>query len=134
MSALFLELAKTVLFPSCSSLTFILRMISLMVVLAPHEEVAKAPPVPRLATHKLFVSVDRVVGLEHLATHLQTNTRQLCYQILCRLGVRRWQRLKSEGENALSLLCCVPPTDPIQQQHYSFANPPWTPPGPGASR
>ena len=41
-----------------------------MVVLAPVGEVAKALPVVRLATQKLFVSVDDVVGLELLATAL----------------------------------------------------------------
>ena len=70
MSALFLELARTVLFLSSSPLTFKLRMVSSMVVLAPHGEVAKALPVVRLATHKLLVSVDAVVGLELLATTL----------------------------------------------------------------
>ena len=41
-----------------------------MVVLAPRGEVAKALPVVGLATHKLLVSVDDVVGLELLATTL----------------------------------------------------------------
>ena len=41
-----------------------------MVVLSPHGEVAKDLPVVRLATHKLLVSVDDVVGLELLATTL----------------------------------------------------------------
>ena len=52
MSALFLELDRTVLFLSSP--------------LAPHGEVAKALPVVRLETKKLFVSVDAVVGLELL--------------------------------------------------------------------
>ena len=70
MSALFLELAKTVLFLSFSPHAFRVRMISSIVVLAPHEEVAKPLPVVRFATHKLFVSVDAVVGVELLATTL----------------------------------------------------------------
>ena len=70
MSALFLELAKTVLFLSSSHLTFRLRMISSMVVLAPHGEVAKALPVVSLARHNLLVSVGAVVGLGLLATTL----------------------------------------------------------------
>ena len=41
-----------------------------MVVLAPHEEVAKTLPVVRLATHKLIVSDDAVVEVELLATTL----------------------------------------------------------------
>ena len=62
MSSLFLELARTVLFLSSSPYRFRLRMISSMVVLAPHGEVAKTLPVARLATHKLIVSVDVVIG------------------------------------------------------------------------
>ena len=70
MSALFLELARTSLFFfSSPPHTFRLRMISSMVVLAPHGEVAKTFPVLRLATHKLIVSVDAVVGVELLATN-----------------------------------------------------------------
>ena len=42
-----------------------------MVVLAPHGDVKKKTlPVVRLATHKLIVSVDAVVGVELLATTL----------------------------------------------------------------
>ena len=39
-------------------------------VLAPYGEVAKYIPVVRLATYKLLVSVDAVVGVELLATTL----------------------------------------------------------------
>ena len=70
MSALFLELVRTVLFLSSSSLRFKLRMISSMLVLTLYGEVAKALPVVRLATHKLLVSVDDVVLFELLATTL----------------------------------------------------------------
>ena len=45
-------------------------MISSMVVLAQHGEVAKTLPVVRLATHKLIVSVDAVVGVELFPTSL----------------------------------------------------------------
>ena len=69
MSALFLELARTVLFLS-SLLQVQMKMISSMVVLAPHGEVAKTLPVVRLATHMLIVSVDAFVGVELLATTL----------------------------------------------------------------
>ena len=59
MSALFLELDKTVHFlPS---------------PLAPHGEVTKALPVVMLATKKLLVSVDAVIGLELIATTLADN-------------------------------------------------------------
>ena len=70
MSALFLELVRIILFLSSSPYTFRLRMISSIVLLAPHGEVAKTLPVVRLATHKPIVSVDAVVGVELLATTL----------------------------------------------------------------
>ena len=70
MYGLFLELARTVVFFSSSPHLFRLRMISSMVVLAPLGEVAKTLPVVRLATHKLIVSVDAVLGVELLATTL----------------------------------------------------------------
>ena len=57
MSALFLELARTVLFRSSFSIRFRLRMIFLNIVLAPHVKVAKALLVARLATHKFFVLI-----------------------------------------------------------------------------
>ena len=63
MSALFLELTKTVLFLSSFPITFILRMIKSMVVLAPHGDVAQALPVARLATHKFLVFVGAIFGL-----------------------------------------------------------------------
>jgi hypothetical protein len=55
MSALFLELARTVLFLSYSPHMFRLRMISSMMVLAPHGDVAKTLPVVRLATQAYCV-------------------------------------------------------------------------------
>ena len=48
----------------------ILRMISSMVVLAPHQEVAKAFHVVRFAPQKLLVSVDAVFGVELLTKTL----------------------------------------------------------------
>ena len=69
MSALFLELARTILFLSSSSHMFRFRKISSMMVLAPHGDVAKTLPVVRLAIYKLIVSVDAVVG-KHMATVL----------------------------------------------------------------
>ena len=70
MSALLLELARNFLFLSFPTLTFKLRMIPSMVVLAPHREVSKALPVVRLTSHKLILSVDDVFGLELLSTTL----------------------------------------------------------------
>ena len=107
MSALFQELARTVLFLSSSPITFILRMISLIVVLAPHGEVAKALPLARLVTHKLIVSVDAIVGLELLATTLAD--KHMANVLPNLVLVRRWQRLESHvtditGVNPLSLL------------------------------
>ena len=53
--------------------------------------------------------------------------------------VRHLQRLESlvtdiRGVNPPSLVCFVPNTDPIQQQHNFPHNPPLTYSGPGASR
>ena len=97
MSALFLELDRTVLFLSSP--------------LAPHGEVAKALPVVRLATKKLLVSVDAVVGLELLATTLAD--KHMATVLPNCLLVRRLQRLESlvtdiTGVNPVSLVCFVP--------------------------
>ena len=121
MSALFLELARTVLFLSSSPHTFRLRIISSMVLLAPHEEVGKTLPVVRLATNKLIVSVDAVVGVELLATTLAGKHKATVLPKL--VLARHLQRLESfvtyitRGEPSLSLFCFAPHTDPIQQQH-----------------
>ena len=112
MSALFLELVRTLPFLSSSPLMFKLSMISSMVVLVPHGKVAKALPVVRLATHKLLVSVDIVVGLKLLATTLAD--KHIATVMPKFVLVRRWQRLESlvtdiTGVNPLSLLFFVPP-------------------------
>ena len=70
MSALFLELARTVLFLSSSPHMLRLRMISSMIVLAPHGEMAKTLSVVRLVTHQHIVSVYAVDGVELLSTTL----------------------------------------------------------------
>ena len=70
MSALFLKLARAALFLPSSPHTFRLRMIFSIVVLAPLGEVAKSIIEVRIATHKLIVSVDSVVGVELLDTTL----------------------------------------------------------------
>ena len=121
MSSLFPELARTIFFLSSFPLTFRLRMISSLVVLAQHGEVEKALPVARLATQKLLMSVDAVVGLKLLTKTLADKhmARLLSNFVL----VRRWKRLESlvpgtTGMNPLSFsLVLCPPTDPIQQQH-----------------
>ena len=112
MSALFLELARTVLFLSFSPHTFRLRMISSMVALALHGEVAKTLPVVRLATHKLIVSVDAVVGVELLATTLAG--KHMATVLPNFVLARHLQILESfvnnvTGVNSLSLLTFVPP-------------------------
>ena len=112
MSALFLELARTIVFLSSSLHTFRLRMISSMVVLAPHGEVAKPLPVVRLATHKLIVSVDAVVRVKILATTLAG--KHMATVLPNFVLARHLQRLGSfvtdiTGVNPLSLLCFVPP-------------------------
>ena len=93
MSALFLELARTVLFLSSSHHAFRFRMISSMVVLAPHAEVAKTLPVVRLATHKFHVSVDAVVQVELLDTTFAD--KHMATVLPNFVLVRCWQRLES---------------------------------------
>ena len=137
MSALFLELARTVLFLSSSPHTFRLRMISSMVVLAPHGEVAKTLPVVRLATHKLIVSVDAVVGVELLATTLAG--KHMATVLPNFVLARHLQRLESfvtdiTGVNPLSLVLCPPTLIPSSNNMISLTNLPSTPAGPGASR
>ena len=88
--------------------------------LAFHVEVANALPVMRLATKKLLVSVDSVVGLEPLATTL-TDTHMATVRPNCVL-VSRLQRFISLDTyitvvKLFFLVCSVPHTDPIQQQH-----------------
>ena len=112
MSALFLELARTVLFLSSSPHAFRLRMISLMEVLDPHGEMAKTIPLVRLAIHKLVVSVDAVVGVEHLAAtfagkHIATVLSNFVL-------AKHLQQLESfvtdiTEVNLFSFLCFVPP-------------------------
>ena len=71
-----------------------------------------------LATHKLLVTVDAVVGLERLATTLAD--KHMATVLPNFVLVRRWQRLESlvtdiTGVNALSPSCALSPhTDPIQ--------------------
>ena len=98
MSALFLELDRTVLFLSSP--------------LAPHGEVAKALPVMRLATKKLIASVGSVIGLELLATTLED--KHMATVLPNCVLVRRSQRLEIlvtdiTGVNPLSLMCFVLP-------------------------
>ena len=112
MSALFLELARTILFLSSSPHMFRLRMISSMMVLAPHGDVVKTFPVVRLATHKLIVSVYAVVCVELLAT--TPACKQMAPVLPNFVLARHLQRLESfvtdiTGVNLLSLLCFVPP-------------------------
>ena len=78
-----------------------------MVVLAPHGEVAKPLPVVRLATHKLIVSVNDVVGVERLATTLVG--KHMATVLPNFVLARHLQRLESfvtdiTGVNSLSLL------------------------------
>ena len=122
MSALFLELARTVLFLSSP--------------LAPHGEVAKTPPVVRLATKELLVSVDAVVGLELLATTLAD--KHMATVLPNCVLVRHSQRLDSlvtdiTRVNPFSFMSLFYHTDPIQQLHEFPHKPPLTSSGPGAS-
>ena len=86
-------------------------MISSMVALAPHGEVTKTLSVVRLATHKLIVSVDAVVGVELLATTLAG--KHIATVLPNFVLAKHLQRLESFvtdiiGVNPLSLLCFVP--------------------------
>jgi hypothetical protein len=112
MSALFLELARTVLFFSSSPHTFRLRMISSMVVVAPLRELAKTLPVVRLATHKHIVSVYAVVGVELLATTLAgKHIATVRPNFVLAKHVQRLESFVTDitGVNPLSLLCFAPP-------------------------
>ena len=76
-----------------------MRMISSIVVVDPHGEMAKTIPVVRLATHKLIVSVDAVVGVEYLATilagkHIATGLPNLAL-------AKNLQRLKALSQTLL---------------------------------
>ena len=108
MSAIFLELARTVLFLSSSLHTFRLRKISSMVVLAPHREAAKTLSLLRLATYMLIVSVDAGAGVELLATTLAGNHMAT---VLTGYAFAKTQKLCHRhywGEPSFSLLCFVP--------------------------
>ena len=123
MSALFLELARTILFLSSSPHMFILRMISSMVVIAPHGEVAKT-----LATHKLIVSVDAVVGVELLAT--TPAGKRMATVLLNFVLALNLQRL----ENFVTDITEVKPFSLLCNNMISLTNLPLTPAGAGARR
>ena len=83
-----------------------------MVVLAPHEDVTKTCSVVRLATHKIIVSVDAVVGVEllaktladkHIATVPPNFVLARHLQRLAKLCHRHYR-----GEPSLSLVLCPP--------------------------
>ena len=98
--------------PLLLPITFRLRTIFPIMVLASHVEVAKTLTVARLATHKLIVPVDGVVGLELLATTLAD--KHIATVLPKFVLVRCWQRLESlvtdiTGVNPLSVLYFVPP-------------------------
>ena len=120
VSALFLELARTVLFLSSSHSDW---GWSLQCNGGPclHGEVANGLPVVRLATHNLLLSVDADVGFELIATTLADKPMATVLPKL--VLVRRWQRLESlvrdiTGVKALTLSCALSSnTDPFQQQH-----------------
>ena len=116
MSDLFLEQARAALFVSSFPLTFTWGMISSMVTLAKNGEVANDFLVVSLATHKILVIVDAVVGHELLATTLAEKhiATVLPYFVL----LRCWKRFDSlvtdiTMVNPLSLCCALSPhTDP----------------------
>ena len=81
-------------------------------VLAPHGEVANTLPVVRLATHKLIVSVDAVVGVEFLATTLVgKHMATVLPNVVLARHLQRPESFITDiiGVNPLSVLCFVPP-------------------------
>ena len=108
MSALFLELARTVLFVSSSPHMFKLRMIFSMVTFALHGEMAKTLPVVRLVTQAYCVYWCCCWGW--------TSCHNPCRQThgICKDLKALSQTLQGW---TLSLSCVLSPhTDPIQQQ------------------
>ena len=108
-----------------------------MVVLAPHGEVAKTLPAVRLATHKLIVSGDAVVGVKLLATTLAG--KHMATVLPNFVLARQLQRLESfvtdiTVVNPLSLVLCPPTLIPSSNDMISLTQLPSTPAGPGASR
>ena len=110
MSALFLELARTILFLSSSPHMFRLRMIFSIVVLAQHGEVAKTLPVVRLGTHKLIVPVDADVGVEFLATTLAgKHMAPVLPNIVLARHLQRLESFVTDITEVNPLLCFVHP-------------------------
>ena len=101
MFVLFLEQPRTVLF--LSPLPDMEKLLKLFLY--------SCTAVVRLATHKLLVSVDAVVGLKLLATTLAENTLLLCGQILCWLGLCKYLKALSQTlqGRTLSLSCALSP-------------------------
>ena len=92
-----------------------------MVVLDPHGEEVKTIPVVRVATHKLIVSVDAVVWVEHLATTLAgKHINTVLPNLVMANNLQRLEIFVTDitGVNPLFLSCALSPhTDPIWQQH-----------------
>ena len=108
MSALFMELARNVLFPLQVQLDDDL----LNGGPCTRWRSGKTLSAERLATHKLIVSVDAVVGVEHLAT---TRAGKHMATVLPNFVLaRQLQRLESFVTDIKGgthyLLCFVPPT------------------------
>ena len=138
MSALFLELARIILFLSSSPHTFRLRMISSIVVLASYGEVPNNLPVMRFATHKLIVSVDAVVGVDLCATTLAG--KHMATVLPNFVLARHLQRLESFVTDitgvtlSLSLVHCPLTLIPSSNNMISLTILPSTPAGLGARR
>ena len=106
-----------------------------MVVLAPHGEVAKTLPVLRLATHKIIVSVDAVVGVELLATNFAG--KHMATVLPNFVLARHLQRLESSVTDitggTLSLVLYPFTLIPSSNNMISLTNLPLTPAGRSAS-
>ena len=126
MSALFQDLARTVLFLSSSPHTFRLRMISSMVVFIlwwgfPHTS--------------LLCLLMLLLGLNFLQQPLQANTLPLWCQILCWLGICKELKALSQTLQGWTLsLSCPPTLIPSSDNIISLTNLPSTPADPVASR
>ena len=133
MSALFLELARNVLFLSSSPHTFRLKMISSMMVPAPHGKNSSC--VEAFHTQAYCVCWGCFLGLNLLPQPFQANIWPLCCQILCWIGIcknlKRCHR-HYRGEPSLSLVLCSLTLSPSSNNMISPTNLPLKSSGPGA--
>ena len=107
MSALFLEMVRTIRFLSYSPLRFRFGFISSMVDLVPCGDVAKPLPAAReaLAMRKLLGSVAAFVGLQLITSTL--GDKHMAIVLPNVMLVRLWHR-QYRGGTSLCLVLCLP--------------------------